>query len=275
MIALAFYGVAALYSIFLWRRGFRRDNRILYLLLLVGVGCNTLSMIKRGLWSGHCPVTTLYDANLFVTWTIGTTYLVVGLWRPLRFLGAFASPALCAISLFALIPGMDQIVKQTGTDAELGRIHGAIILMAYGAFGVSAIAALMYLTHEHNLKFNKLRALTALLPPLQRLDVVMWRALVVGFVLLTIGFTLGAGGLWHTKGVSFVSDAFRDASIIWSMFVWTLYLSLLILRWRMAHRRRGLAWWVIGSFCFVMLTFSSVYLLSPIHHPSPPAIHHS
>ena len=38
-------------------------------------------------------------------------------------------------------------------------LHGSLILLAYGAFGLASVAALMYLTQEHDLKFHKLRAI--------------------------------------------------------------------------------------------------------------------
>ena len=70
-------------------------------------------------------------------------------------------------------------------------LHAALILQAYGAFGLSAVAALMYLTQEHNLKFNKLRAIVSLFPPIQRLENITARLLTNGFLLLTVGLSLG------------------------------------------------------------------------------------
>jgi len=44
-------------------------------------------------------------------------------------------------------------------------LHAALILLAYGAFGLGSAAAVMFLTQHHNLKFNKLRAVLSLLRP--------------------------------------------------------------------------------------------------------------
>ena len=41
------------YSVFLWRNGFRRDNRVNYLLLLLGFGLHTGAMFARGLRLNH------------------------------------------------------------------------------------------------------------------------------------------------------------------------------------------------------------------------------
>lgn len=98
----------------------------------------------RGFRLDRCPVNNLYEAIAFVTWTIVATYLVIGMWRRLRFLGAFASPILCAIGVFALMPALDVRGTQPNFSNGWSSLHAALILLAYGAFGLSSVAALMY-----------------------------------------------------------------------------------------------------------------------------------
>src|SRR6058998_4310605 len=96
-----------IYSVFLWRKGFREDNRVNYLLLLGAFLLHTTAMVKRGFSLNHCPVTNLYEATTFAAWTLVAMYLAVGVWSRLRFLGAFASPVLFGIGVFALMPSLD------------------------------------------------------------------------------------------------------------------------------------------------------------------------
>src|SRR6185436_7964347 len=102
-----FYALSAVYAVLLRRRGVREDNRVNYVLLLAGGTFHTLAMMLRGFSLQRCPINNLYEATLFVGWTIVTSYVVVGLWSKLRFLGAFASPLLLALGVFALMPGLD------------------------------------------------------------------------------------------------------------------------------------------------------------------------
>jgi ABC-type transport system involved in cytochrome c biogenesis permease subunit len=264
-IAVVLYGISALYAIFLQRRGFREDNRINYCLLLGAAAFHTLAMFQRGFSLQRCPINNLYEATAFVTWAIVASYLVIGFWTRLRFLGAFASPVLFAVGVFALMPSLDPAHgdKPVFTGGWLS-LHAALILLSYGAFGLSSIAAAMYLTQEHNLKFNKLRAVSSMMPPIQRLELATGRLLLAGFVLLTVGLIIGVGYLKETHGVYFNGDA----KVLWSLIVWAGCLVLLVSRWRFAQRGRRLAWGAVGMFAFVLLTFWGSNLLSGIHNPA-------
>ena len=254
-----------IYSVFLWRTGFRRDNRVSYLLLLLAFGLHTAAMLRRGFRLDRCPVTNLYEATIFAMWTIVAVYLVVGLWSRLRFLGAFASPVLFAIGVFALMPSLD---AAHGTRPELPTawtsVHAALMSLSYGAFGLSAVAALMYLTQERNLKFHKLKAIFSLMPPIQRLEAAAGRLLASGFILLTLGLLSGVVDLTHINNPHLYRG---DPKIVWSVLVWLLYLGLLVMRWRFAQGGRRFALSAIGSFVFVLLTFWGTNVLSPLHNP--------
>jgi HemX protein len=261
--ALLLYGISAIHSLFLWRHGFRHHNRVSYLLLLAGFAFHTVAMLQRGLSVNRCPIHNLYEATTFVIWAIVAGYLVVGLWGRLRFLGAFVSPVLAVVGVFALMPGLD---RHHGAQPDLSlpwtSAHGSLVLLSYGAFGLAAVAAIMYLTQEHNLKFDKLQAILSLLPPIQRLELTMTLLLAAGFVLLTLG--LGAAkGIERPAGASY----FADAKVLWSILVWLIYLGLIVWRWAFHQRGRRLALGLVGAFAFVLLTFWGTSLLSPLHTP--------
>ena len=269
LLAVGIYGLSMIYSVFLWRKGFREDNRINYLLLLVAFALHTTAMVKRGFSLNHCPVTNLYEATLFAAWTLVAMYLGVGIWPRLRFLGAFASPVLFGIGVFALMPSLDGARGSSPEEKSLLiSLHAALLSLAYGAFGLSSVAALMYLTQEHNLKFHKLQAIFSRLPPIQRLETIVGRLLLAGFVLLTIGLGIGAYDLTRIGRTQIYRG---DPKIVWSALVWLLYLGLLVMRWKFSQGGRRFALGTIGSFVFVLLTFWGSNLLSPLHNPQAPA----
>jgi len=263
LAAVIAYGLSAIYSVLLWRKGFRQGDRVNYGLLLSATLFHTTAMLKRGFSFDRCPVNNLYEATTFLLWTIAATYLVVGLWPRFRFLGAFAAPLLFSVGVFALMPGLD---NPYGAHAEFKHdwvsMHAALILLSYGAFGLSSVAGLMYLTQEHDLKFHKMRAIFSLLPPIQRLELVIRRLMIAGFALLTAGLVIGAVWLKLPEGVGYLDDP----KVHWSILVWLLYLALLVMRQWFAQSGRRFAWGAVGCFVFVLLTFWGVNLMSPIHH---------
>jgi ABC-type uncharacterized transport system permease subunit len=261
LLAVMVYGASMIYSVFLWRKGFRRDDRVNYFLLLMAFALHTTAMFKRGFSLNRCPVNNLFEATIFFTWATALTYLLIGLLPRLRFVGAFASPVLFAVGVFALMPSLD---PPHGPKPEfsgaLTSLHAATIMLAYGAFGLGAVAAAMLLTQQHNLKFNKLRAVLSLLPPVERLDVVASRVALIGFVLLTVGLSAG-GHLPRPIGVAYWSDS----KVMWSALLWVLYAGLLFGHMRAIFTGRRFAFGLIGIFIFLLLTFWGTNLLSTLH----------
>src|SRR5882762_9818001 len=151
LLAVAVYGLSMIYSVFLWRKGFRRDDRVNYFLLLIAFALHTMAMFKRGFSFNRCPVNNLYEATTFIAWTIVVVCLIVGLLPKLRFLGAFAAPVLFAIGVFALFPALDPpYVDKPVFTRGWETLHASLILLAYGAFGLASVSAIMYLTQHHD-----------------------------------------------------------------------------------------------------------------------------
>ena len=123
----------------------------------------------------------------------------------------------------------------------------------------------MFLMQEHDLKFHKARAVFSLLPSIQRLERVMSRLLFGGIVLLTAG--LAVSPLLVKQKESQGLNYHADPILFYSIFIWTVYVALLVSRWRFGQRGRRFAWGVVCSFAFLLLTFWGFLLLSPLHHP--------
>jgi ABC-type uncharacterized transport system permease subunit len=266
-VAVLFYGVSFLFSIFLLRQGFRQDNRVNYFLVVAALIPHTIAMAMRGFNLSRCPIHNLYEATTFIIWTIAAAYVAIGWLARLRFIGAFASPVLFGLGVFALMKPLDPPHSETAANFGGGLVsaHAALIALAYGAFGLSAISGGMYLMQDRNLKYHKLQAAFSLLPPIQRLETIMNALVIAGFTLLTAGLAL-APLIMEQQGTG--ASAKGDAKILWSIVVWGLYLALVLMRWAFGQHGKRLAWGAVATFAFVMLTFWGFNLLSPIHNPA-------
>ncbi len=259
--AVLFYGSATVYSLFLWRKGFRRDDWVNYFLLAAGVALHTGSMLKRGLTLHSCPVNNLYEATTFLLWALGLASLVYALLPKFKFICAFAAPVLFTVGVFALMPSLDVHGPKPEFTGALRSLHAATILQAYGAFGLAAVAAMMFLAQQHDLKMHKLRALLSFLPSIQRLEVITTRLTMVGFVLLTIGLVAGSQ-LPRKDGASY----FADAKVIWSALLWLVYLEMLVAHKFFGRPARRFALGVVIAFAFLLLTFGITNHFSVLHN---------
>jgi ABC-type uncharacterized transport system permease subunit len=260
-LAVVLYGVSFLYSVFLLRQGLRRETWVNYFLLLAAYALHTIAIFQRGIEQQRCPMGNLYEITSLVTWTIVGAYLVMGLWGRIRSFGAFAAPVVFAVSLFALLLPFDSEAAYRG---GLVSAHVAFIGLAYGAFGLGSISGAMYLAQDRNLKQHKLKAALSFLPPIQRLEGIMSALLTAGLALLTAGLALAP---LLVKQQDVVASLTGDPKIVWSFFVWALYLALVVARYGFRQQGKRLAWGAVASFAFVLTTFWGFNLLSPIHHP--------
>ncbi len=267
LLAVLLYGSATVYSVFLWRKGFRRDDWVNYFLLAAGVALHTLAMTKRGLSLHSCPVNNLYEATTFLLWALGLASLAYALMPRFKFICAFAAPVLFTVGVFALMPSLD---PPHGPKPEfsgaLRSLHAATILQAYGAFGLAAVAAAMFMAQQRDLKVRKLRALLSFLPSIQRLELITTRLVAVGFVLLTVGLVAG----WllpRPEGKSY----FSDTKVLWSALLWLVYLEALVAHKFFGRSARRFAWGIVVAFACLLLTFGLTNKFSPLHQEQPSA----
>jgi HemX protein len=206
-------------------------------------------------------VNNLYEATTFLLWALGLASLVYALLPKFKFICAFAAPVLFTVGVFALMPSLDVHAAKPEFSGALRSLHAATILQAYGAFGLAAVAAAMFLAQQHDLKVHKLRALLSFLPSIQRLELITTRLVIVGFVLLTIGLTAGSQ-LPRKDG----SNYFSDIKVIWSALLWLVYLEQLVAHKFFNRPARRFAAGVVLAFVFLLLTFGVTNHFSVLHN---------
>lgn len=213
--------------------------------------CQIGFLYHRGQLRGACPLRDWGEILAYLSWSLTLFYLLVGPAYRISLLGVFTAPLVAIFQGIALIPGVltlhpARVVQTTAW----GETHSATSVLAYGALALAAVAGVMFLVLDRQLKEHHLKSgLFRNLPPARELLVSLERLLWLGTVLLTFGII--AGFLMpHT------ADA--TAHLIAAVAVWAGYAGLLAVKSvrGMTGKRLSLVAvaWFVGSlavFAFV------------------------
>ena len=234
-----------------------QPSRLNFFAILAGFLCQTAFLYLRGQQVGRCPLTSLFEVLIFLSWSIVLLYLLIGPAYRLSLLGAFTSPLVFLFQISALLLlKSDPVRTQIAVNPWL-ELHAAVSIMAYGAFALAFVAGAMYLAQERQLKSHHIHSLFYRMPPIRDLAVANGRLIVAGFALLTVGLLAGFA-IGATYG--------HERKIAWSAGVWLLY-GFIVAAW--AARRispRRVAWLSVAAFSMVLLTLSGLNFISERPH---------
>jgi ABC-type uncharacterized transport system permease subunit len=232
-------------------------NRWTFLLIAAAFASHTVFLHQRGEAIGHCPITNLFETLAFFSWSLVLTYLVVGPAYRMSILGAFTAPVVFLINFFALAAAsqidLPTALPPLGWPLEL---HATLALLGFGVLGIAALAGVVYLIQERQLKRHVLTSWFYTLPNVGQLERVQQRVLVWGFAIFSVGAFLGFFIPHH--GTDWVK-------IAWSAVVWCLYAVLVgvLAMGRLSHKKTALL--SVAGYVFILLTFWGINSLSEAH----------
>ncbi len=147
----------------------------------------------RGEMRAACPLRSIAEISVFLAWSLTLFYLLVGPVFRISLLGVFTAPAVAIFQGFALLPGkLEPYPAKVLNTNFWGETHSATSVLAYGALALAAVAGVMFLMLDRQLKEHHLKSgLFRNLPPVRELLVSLERLLWLGMVLLTIGVIAG------------------------------------------------------------------------------------
>jgi len=240
------------YTLYTLGAGRFRAGRFNLLLLALGFAFQSTYLYLRGEQVRSCPLHSFFDVLIFLSWAIVLIYLVIGTAYRLSLLGAFTAPLVLFLQLFALlVPGMPEAVAMPSRGAWV-ELHAALSVVAYGAFGLAAIAGTMYLVQERQLKNRNVSTLMYHLPPINDLAIANGRLLWLGFSLLTVAFAAGFLSQLPVDGLKFSASA----------VLWAAYGFVLVMRHRHAIPPRRLALLSVTIFVAALITLPGIHYLS-------------
>jgi HemX protein len=134
-----------------------------------------------------------------------------------------AAKTLVLITITAVLDLLGQLVADRTAEftpppheRALGELHGGIVLLAYAAFVIGAVYALLYLLQYWTMKQRRLGFWFERLPPLQQLESRATSAEYVGLALLSVGLGLGFYSYFVFRG----GVPWSDVKFVVAMLLW-------------------------------------------------------
>jgi ABC-type uncharacterized transport system permease subunit len=225
------YGLAFLGSFYRAPMRLFKPTPLLFGCFIGAMGFHSAFLVQRGNIINHCPVSTLFEVLVFVAWSLGLAYLIVGPLYRMTLLGALTAPIIFLILLLTQILVPDQLATRFPKSYAL-ELHAALNILAYGALGLAGLTGAVFLIQESWLKRKQFTGWLSHLPSLHELARVQRHLLAYGLILLTLGLVAGLF-IWGTRNWMILG---------WAIGVWVLYVSLLILNslQRLSSRKTAL-----------------------------------
>ncbi len=223
-------------------------------LLTISMAVRTYITIQKG-W-GHAPFTNLYESMVFFAWSIAWLLFIFELKYKNRTIGAFVTPFTFLVLAYTSLggPGIRTEVEPLIPALQSNWLIAHVItaFLSYAAFAVSCGASIMYL-----LKVNRTGGIWDRLPSAEILDEINYKAVLVGFPLLTLGIVTGAAWAHYAWG-SYWS---WDPKETWSLITWFIYAAFLHARYMRGWRGKKAAFLSILGFAAVLFTYLGVNLI--------------
>jgi ABC-type transport system involved in cytochrome c biogenesis permease subunit len=269
LLPVLFYAAAAAayFVHFAWRDP--RVGRLASGVLAGGVLAHTFLIGMQTVHAGHAPLVGTTAAISAFVWLLAISYLYIELTAEERSMGVFVTVMLVALDV---LPALDPTVstRPAVLQSPLFTIHVLSVLFAYATFALAGVLGVTYVLLFKEIRAKQLGFFYARLPPLRTLDVMNGRAVIVGWIFLTLGVSIG--WFWATQ-VQGSSDpraqamSVADPKILVAILSWVLYSFAVYARRVIGWSGRRAAWLSALGFVIVLLNFLPVgYFLTKSHN---------
>ena len=248
----------ALYFIFFAMKN-EKAARIAGWVITLAFVLHTAALIVRGVGAGRLPLTNQYEFATSFAWGICLCFLVFVKKYHFQALGTFVTPVIFLLIGYAAMQSREVRELMPALRSNWLGIHVSTAIISYGAFGVSFAVSLMFLLRQgrENHDFWKKN-----IPDYDRLDIISYRAVSLGFLFLT--FVIITGAIWAER--AWGSYWSWDPKETWSLITWIIYALYLHLRLNKGWRGRKAAWFAVIGFVCVLFTYIGVNTWIPGIH---------
>ena len=221
-VAAALYSLGLLHAILTLVR--RRENlfRVALAAFSIGAVFHFVSIMEEGLFTHHCPITSFYETLSMCAFLVVVLYLFIH-WRyRLESLSVFVFPLVFVMALVATMGNPVYAWSSPVVRNAWLTVHIVLVLLGYAALLLTAVASVVYLFQERQLKSKKPRKFSYRLPPLGTLDDLISKSMTLGFALMTLAVI--AASTWAF--IEHKEAWIKQPAIAISFFTWGAYLAM-------------------------------------------------
>ena len=235
-----------------------RFQRTAFALTIIGAIVHIGAIVLRGIAAGHGPWANMYEFSLTGTGIIVAVFLVVNIWRDVKFLGAYITGFVVLLLGLAVT---NFYVAVTPLAPPLQSywlyIHISVAMLATGFYAVGGGLSIVQLLQQGREKgrLQRWRFLSTF-PASRALETMASRLIIVGFAFWT--FTLMAGAIWayHAWGRYWG----WDTKEVWTFIIWVVFAGYIHARATRGWRGTRSAWLAIIGLAAVLFNFTIVNL---------------
>ena len=240
-------------------------------LLIAAALAHTFVIGMQTMEAGHVPLGGATSAISTFVWLLALAYLYTEMTTDERAMGVFILPLLVALQAIpAVIPGVEE--RAAVLQGPLFGVHVLSLLFAYASFALACVIGITYVLLFKEIKAKHLGFFYARLPSLQILDRMNQRAIVIGWVFLTIGMIVGA--VWALQARGYAAGdprvqamSLQDPKIFVALVCWFVYSFELFAARRIGWGGRRAAYLSALGFAIVLLNFVPIsYFLTKSHN---------
>ena len=235
-----------------------RFQRTAYALVIVAWVVHVAALVLRGLASGRVPWSDLYEFVLTGTAIMAGVFIVIQVWRDVKFLGAYITAivvlllGLASVNFYVPVGPLNPSLQSVWLV-----IHVFVATLGTGFFAVGGGLSIAQLLQARREAGGLKRApFLATFPNSEALENIAYRVIVVGFAFWT--FTLIAGAIW----ASYAWGRYWgwDTKEVWTFIIWVVFAGYIHARATRGWRGSRSAWLAIIGFTAVMFNFTIVNL---------------
>jgi cytochrome c-type biogenesis protein CcsB len=212
---------------------------------------------------GHAPLSNLYESVVFFAWTIILIYILLDIKYKQDAIGAFVIP----FAFFGMIGA--QLLLNSGISPLVPALqsnwltyHVITCFLGYAAFAVACGVSIMYLIQAGIEGKKGGDSAGGILPSAKVLDDINYKAIMIGFPLLTLGIVTGAAWANYAWGTYWSWDPKET----WSLIVWFIYAAFLHARFTRGWAgKRAAILSIVGFFATIFCYLGVNLVLSGLH----------